>query len=187
MAESVAVCGLGGLGSNLAVMLVRAGVRRIHIIDFDRVDGSNLNRQYYFRRNIGEYKTDSLAEIIRDISPDTEITAHCVRLGEENIPELLRDDDIICECFDGAEEKALLVNTVLEIFPEKYIVSGSGMAGLETANNITTRRITKRLYLCGDGQSDIADGTGIFSSRVMLCSAHQANAVLRILSGKFDV
>lgn len=181
-----AVCGLGGLGSNIAVCLVRAGVGHIRIIDFDRVDISNINRQQYFLEQIGQYKTDALHEILKKINPYCEIVRTAVRLTEENIPEILGGEDIICEAFDVPEAKAELVNCVLERFPEKYIVAASGMAGLSSANAIRTRRITKRFYLSGDGESGISEETGLVSSRVMVCAAHQAHKVIQIINGDFQ-
>lgn len=183
----VAVCGIGGLGSDIAIALARAGVGHIHIIDFDRVDISNLNRQQYFVEQLGMYKTDALKETLSRIAPYCEITADCVRIDEKNIPELLKDCDIICEAFDNAESKAVLVNSVLENFSEKYIVSGSGMVGIDSANTIKTRRVMNKLYICGDGESDIDDGKGLYPSRVMVCAGHQAHMILRIISGKYDV
>lgn len=184
---SVAVCGIGGLGSNIAISLARAGVGKIHIIDFDRVDISNLNRQQYFPEQLGMYKTDALRETLSHIAPYCEITADCVKLDETNIPELLKNEDVICEAFDNAEAKAELVNCVLEKLPEKYLVSGSGMAGLDSANTIKTRRVMKKFYLCGDEHSDIADGMGLVSSRVMVCAGHQAHMVIRIINENFEV
>lgn len=181
-----AVCGLGGLGSNIAVCLVRAGVGQIRIIDFDRVDISNINRQQYFLEQIGQYKTEALYENLRKINPYCEIVKITVKLTEENIPEILADDDIICEAFDDAEAKAELVNCVLERFPEKYLIAASGMAGLSSANAVKTRQITKRFYLSGDGESDISQGTGLVSSRVMVCAAHQAHKVIQIINGNFQ-
>lgn len=183
----VAVCGIGGLGSNTAIALARAGVGQLHIIDFDRVDISNLNRQQYFAEQVGLYKTDAMTANLHGIAPYCRIVSDCIRLDADNIPELLKDDDIICEAFDSAEAKAVLVNSVLENFPEKYIVSGSGMAGIESANTITTRHAMKRLYLCGDGQTDVDDGAGLFLSRVMVCAGHQSNMILRIIAGEFNV
>lgn len=180
-----AVCGLGGLGSNIAVCLARAGVGHIRIIDFDRVDISNINRQQYFLEQLGQYKTDALYEILKKINPYCEIVGTTVRLTEENIPEILASEDIICEAFDCPEAKAELVNCVLERFPEKYLVAASGMAGLSSANTIRTRRITKRFYLSGDGESDISEGTGLLASRVMVCAAHQAHKVIQIINEDF--
>jgi sulfur carrier protein ThiS adenylyltransferase len=185
-AAAVAVCGLGGLGSNIAVALARAGVGKLILADFDRVDITNLNRQQYFADQLGLYKTEALAANLRRLAPYIRLETHAERITEANGPGLLAGADIICEAFDGAEAKAMLVNMVLESMPDKYIVSGSGMAGLGPANAITTRRISRRFYLCGDGVSDAADDIGLVSSRVMLCAAHQAHAVLRILAGQFD-
>lgn len=182
----VAVCGLGGLGSNIALALARAGAGHIHIIDFDSVDISNLNRQQYFPRQLGMPKTEALGETLCSIALCSEITADCIKLTEDNIPGLLKDDMVICEAFDRADQKAMLVNTVLEKLPEKYLVSGSGMAGIAPSNLITTRRVTERFYLCGDGVSDSESGLGLVSARVMICAAHQANAVIRIIAGEFD-
>lgn len=179
----VAVCGLGGLGSNIALHLARAGVGSIHLMDFDKVDISNLHRQQYFPEQLGQYKTDALSDTLGRIAPYCNITADCVRISEDNIPSLLADSDIICEAFDKADQKAMLVNFVLEKFPQKYLVSGSGMAGFGSANDIKTRKITSHFYICGDGKSDVNDGIGLISSRVAVCAAHQANIILRIIAG----
>ena len=183
----VAVCGLGGLGSNIAVSLARAGIGRLILIDFDRVDITNLHRQQYKADQIGRYKTDALLENLREISPYMKADIFTERITEENFAELLKDADIICEAFDGAESKAMLVNKVLEELPDRYIVAASGMAGMGTPNSIKTRKITKRFYLSGDGQSDAADTVGLVAPRVMLCAAHQAHTVLRIIAGEFDI
>lgn len=183
---SVAICGLGGLGSNIALSLARAGVGKLHLIDFDRVDLSNLNRQQYASAQLGRYKTEALRENLLAVSPYLDVVADTVRVTEDNLAELLGKDEIICEAFDRAEAKAMLVNGVLETFPEKYLVSGSGMAGLSSSNSIRTRQITKRFYLCGDGTSDVADGLGLVAPRVMLCAAHQANMILRIIAGEYE-
>lgn len=183
-AARVAVCGLGGLGSNIAIALARAGVGKLHLIDFDRVDMTNLNRQQYFVRQLGMYKTDALKETLSGIAPYCEVKTDTVRVTEENLAGLLREDDYICEAFDRAEAKAMLVCGVLENFPDKYLVSGSGMAGLSTANTIRTRQVSKRFYLCGDETSDSGEGLGLISSRVLVCAAHEANMILRLIAGE---
>ena len=185
-AASVAVCGLGGLGSNIAIFLARAGVGKLHLMDFDRVDISNLNRQQYFPEQLGMLKADALSETLRRIAPYCEITSQSVKLTEENIPVILAPYDIICEAFDKADQKAMLVNTVLETFPDKPLVSGSGMAGLGSANTIQTRRVMKNFYLCGDSKSDVAEGLSLVSARVAVCAAHQATMILRLISGESE-
>ena len=184
---TVAICGLGGLGSNIATALTRAGVGKLILIDFDKVDLTNLNRQQYKMSQLGRPKTECCLENLRDISPYTEIEIHTVKLTEENIPELLGEADIICEAFDKADQKAMLVNTVLETFPDKYMLSGTGMAGFGSANTIQSRKVFRRFYLCGDEKSDVNDGIGLVASRVMVCAAHEAHMVLRILSGETEV
>ena len=183
---TVAVCGLGGLGSAIAIALARAGIGKLILIDFDRVDITNLHRQQYKTNQIGMNKTDALRSNLEEIAPYVEIETHTVRLTEDNAADLLRNADIICEAFDRAENKAMLTEVVLTKMPDKYFVAASGMAGLSSANSIRTRRITSRFYLCGDEISDVADGIGLVSSRVMLCAAHQAHTVLRILAGEFE-
>ena len=183
---SAAVCGLGGLGSNVAISLARAGLGTLLLIDFDRVDVSNLHRQQYRVSQLGMYKTEAMKQILSEISPYCKVITHTVKMTEENL-SLIADCGIVCECFDSAECKAMLVNGVAEHYPEKHIVSASGMSGLHTGNRIQTKRLGKRLYICGDGMSDVADDGTLFAPRVMLCAAHQANTVLRIIAGKFEV
>lgn len=182
----VAVCGLGGLGSNIAFCLARAGVGHIGIFDFDIVDISNINRQQYFLEQIGQYKTDALCDNLKRINPYCEITKANIRLNESNIARTLNFANIICEAFDNPDAKAELVNCVLENFPEKYLIAASGMAGLGSANTITTRKVSKRFFVCGDGESDVSDGIGLVSSRVMVCAAHQAHKVIEIINENFQ-
>lgn len=183
---TVAVCGLGGLGSNIAVSLARAGVGKLILIDHDCVDITNLHRQHYKMKQVGQYKTDASMENINEIAPYTELQTYNVRITESNAEELLADADIICEAFDDPEAKAMLANIVLEKMSEKYLVAASGMAGLGSANSIKTRKIMKRFYLCGDEVSDIEEYSCLFAPRVMLCAAHQAHMVLRILAGESE-
>lgn len=178
-----AVCGLGGLGSNIAVSLARAGVGHLHIIDFDMVDISNLNRQQYFPEQLGMHKAQALLDTLSRIAPYCEIKAESVKLSADNIPDILAEDIYICEAFDRAEEKAKLVNCVLEKMPEKYLIAASGMAGMAPADLIRTKKITRHFYVCGDGQSDISDGMGLVAPRVAVCAAHQAHILLRIIAG----
>ncbi len=185
-AATVAVCGLGGLGSHIAISLARAGIGKLILIDFDRVDITNLHRQQYNVNQIGMDKTEALSENLREIAPYIDIERHTVRMTEDNAVELLKDADIICEAFDHAESKAMLTNLVLEIMPKTFLVAASGMAGFGDANTIRTRKITSKFYLCGDEQSDVKTEGSLVSSRVMLCAAHQAHTVLRILTGRFE-
>ena len=183
---TVAICGLGGLGSNIAIALARAGIGKLLLIDFDRVDITNLHRQQYKANQIGRYKTDALAENLREIAPYTLVRTVTAKITEDNLADLLKDAEIVCEAFDSAESKAMLVNGVLEQFPRCWLVAASGMAGMDTPNTIQTRKVMKRFYLCGDEVSDVASTIGLVAPRVMLCAAHQAHTVLRILAGEYE-
>ena len=185
-AATVAVCGLGGLGSNIAIALARAGVGKLILIDFDRVDITNLHRQQYKASQIGLYKTEALAENLKEIAPYISLELHTERITEGNAKDLLSVADIVCEAFDSAESKAMLTGIVLTEMREKHLVAASGMAGLHDANRIKTRKVTSNFYLCGDGESDVAEGLGLVSSRVMICAAHEAHTVLRILANNFE-
>ena len=171
----VAVAGLGGLGSNVAFSLARIGVGHLHLIDFDRVDISNLNRQQYLMRHVGMFKTDALKEQLLEINPYLDIRTDCVRVSDENVASLFKEDTILCEAFDVPENKAMLVNGILENYRDLIIISASGMAGYGNSNTILSKKITSRFYLCGDGVSDSRKGPGLMASRVALCAAHQAN------------
>lgn len=184
---TVAICGLGGLGSNIAISLSRAGIGKLILIDFDKVDITNLHRQQYKASQIGMFKTDALRDNLLEIAPYVTIETHTLRITQENAIELLHTADIICEAFDNPECKAMLTNLVLERMPDKYMVAASGMAGIGCANKIQTRRVLKKFYICGDGESDVQKEGSLVSSRVMLCAAHEAHTVLRILTEQYDI
>lgn len=181
---TVAICGLGGLGSNVAFALARAGIGKLILIDFDKVELSNLHRQQYKFTQIGMYKTDALVENLFEINPYTELASNTVRLCDDNAVSLLSNADIICEALDNAEEKAMLANLVLRELPQKYLVSASGMAGFDSANTIQTRKITDKFFVCGDGVTDIGTTKELSSARVGICALHQAHTVLQILSNE---
>lgn len=184
---TVAICGLGGLGSNIAISLARVGIGKLILCDFDIVDITNLHRQQYKASQIGMHKTDSLADNLREINPYIVLEVYTERITEDNAVILLQGADIICEAFDDAECKAILTNTVLTQMPDKYLVAASGMAGMGSTNSIKARRITSRFYLCGDETSEVSDGIGLVAPRVSLCAAHEAHTVLRILAKQFEV
>lgn len=183
----VAIAGLGGLGSNVAFALARIGVGHLHLIDFDRVDLTNLNRQQYFLKHVGRNKTDALKEQLLEINPYLEIITDCVRVTEENLIFLFQEEDIICEAFDDPDAKAMLACGILEHFPDKKLVSASGLAGYESSNLIHTRRVSRNFYLCGDEKTEAVYGKGLMAPRAALCAAHEANMITRLLLGEDDV
>lgn len=176
----VAVVGLGGLGSNIAVALTRLGIGHLYLYDFDKVELSNLNRQYYFLDDIGKYKADALLTHLRQINPYADFHAQVVRVTPDNIPTLLGSCDLICEALDAAESKAMLVTNVLSTWPDKCLIAGSGLAGFGPATAMTSKRISKNFYLCGDNTSDFHN-LPLCGARVALCAAQQALLAARII------
>lgn len=180
----ICIAGLGGLGSNIAIMLARSGIGTLKLIDFDVVDITNLNRQAYRIEHIDRPKTEALREIIGEINPYIKIEVIQKKVTEENLAELFTGEQLVCEAFDNPEYKAMLVNYLLEQQPETIVVSGSGMAGVGSSNQICTRQKMKRLYVCGDEESDAYAGMGLLSPRVSICAGHQANMLLRLILGE---
>ena len=179
----VCILGLGGLGSNVAVLLARSGIGYLKLVDFDIVEASNLNRQQYRISHIGIKKTEAMKSIIREINPFVEVDILNIKVYRENIYSIVGDIEIVVEAFDRAETKAMTLEELLAK-KNKIVVSASGMAGLGPANEIITRKIKDNFYLIGDNYSDYEEYSGIMSTRVMLCAAHQANIVLRLILGE---
>ncbi len=178
----VAIAGAGGLGSNIAVWLARLGVGHLLLIDFDRVELSNLNRQYYFLEDVGEYKALALQKKLLRINPCGDFQAQLVKITEANLTQLFAAADIVCEALDDAAAKAMLVSGIMENFPEKKIVAASGLAGFGEAKLLQTRRVRKNFYLCGDGASDFHN-LPLCGARVGICAAQQALVTARLLLG----
>ena len=179
----VCILGLGGLGSNVAILLARAGIGYLKLVDFDIVEASNLNRQQYRISNIGMKKTEAMKTIIKEINPFIEVEILDIKVNRENIHSIVGDIEIVVEAFDRAETKAMTLEELLTN-KNKIVVSASGMAGLGPANEIITRKVRNNFYLIGDNYSDYEEYSGIMSTRVMLCAAHQANMVLRLILGE---
>ena len=176
----VAIVGLGGLGSNVALWLARLGVGQLLLYDFDKVELSNLNRQYYFLDDVGQYKATALLRHLKAVNPYGNYHSRVVRLTEDNLAELLSEAHIVCEALDKPEAKALLVNGVLESFPDKYLVSASGLAGFASSASMQVRQVTPHFYLCGDGVSDMLQ-LPLCGARVGLCAAQEALTIARII------
>lgn len=177
----VGIAGLGGLGSTVAVALARAGTGRLIIADFDVVESSNLNRQQYFTDQIGKAKVEAMMENLRRINPEVKVKGYQKKLNADNIPQIFADADVIAECFDKADEKQMLVETVLTKMEKPIVVSVSGLAGYGNSNAIQTKRISNRLILVGDSERGIDSEPVLTAARVGIAACHQANAIIEIL------
>ncbi|HUU99969.1 MAG TPA: sulfur carrier protein ThiS adenylyltransferase ThiF [Bacteroidales bacterium] len=177
----VGIAGAGGLGSNCAIALARAGVGTLVISDFDAVEKSNLNRQYYFSDQVGMKKTIALKENIIRIRPDISIIIHTIRLDPSNICEVFKGCNVIVEAFDSSEMKSMIIETVQSEMPSIPLVVGSGMAGWGNNELIRFRKIDDTLFVCGDETSDASDDLPLLAPRVGVVANMQANVAMEIL------
>ena len=182
----VGIIGLGGLGSNAAMMLVRAGVRSLVLADFDRVEPSNLNRQLFFSDQVGRPKPDALAETLTRIEPTLELTLVRDRVTAANLATVFSGVDVLLEAVDSAQDKEMIVGTASDALPDTPLVWVSGLAGCASADAISTQRVGEKVWVVGDLESDIRDGLPLLASRVMVAAAHEAHIAARILLGMPD-
>lgn len=178
--SSVGIAGAGGLGSNVAVALARAGVGRLVIADCDKVEPSNLNRQQYFIDQVGERKVAALRENLLAINPYSLYEVHDVRVTRRNASVLFARVDVLVEAFDRAEAKEMLIEASLSKFPGRPIVAASGLAGFGGNRRIHARKVGN-LYICGDEASQCPKGVSPMAPRVALVAALQANLVVELL------
>lgn len=176
---AVGIAGCGGLGSNAAVSLVRAGVGTLIIADSDRVEESNLNRQHFFQDDIGKKKVDALAFHLRAINPEVVIKTYDLELTPADISEVFKEADLLIEAFDRAESKQWLIESWNRAFPGKAIICASGLSGLGKTETLKVRR-AGHIYFCGDGESDMS--MGLCSARVAIVANMEANTAIEILS-----
>lgn len=179
-ASTIGIAGLGGLGSNVAISLARIGVGKLVIADFDIVEPSNLNRQQYFIEQLGTKKVQALTENLLKINPYLEIDGHCLKLTSENIPKIYSNCPVIAECFDKADQKQMIVETVLSK-TKSIIVAVSGLGGYGNSNEIVTKKISNRTILVGDDSRGLENGFSLMAPRVAIAAGHQANAIVELL------
>jgi sulfur carrier protein ThiS adenylyltransferase len=182
---TIGIAGAGGLGSNCASSLVRAGIGHVVIADFDVVNESNLNRQFYFTHQIGQKKVIALAENLFQINPELRIKTMDIRLTPDSIIEIFSECDVIVEAFDDKTQKQMLIETVLEYFPNKPIVIGTGMAGWGN-NHLLKTEILENMIVCGDQTTEIGPDSPPIGPRVGIVANMQANMVLELLLGKME-
>lgn len=182
--SSVAIAGLGGLGSNAAVTLSRMGVGNIKIFDFDVVEPSNLNRQYYFVSQLGMKKTDALKDTIKNVNPFVNIETCDIFINEDNIKDNFNGFDVILECFDNEKSKAMFVTSVIKYFPQSYLIAVSGIAGIYPHTLFTTKKLGKSCIILGDFENEAKKGLGLMASRASIAANIQANIAIRYIVGE---
>lgn len=204
-AVRVGVAGAGGLGSNVAVLLVRSGLRRFTLVDFDTVEASNLNRQSYWPEDLGERKVDALARRLLALEPDLDLAIFAQRIDAANARAIfgLDDDDavdadggdndnsgagfprcgVIVEALDGAADKAMLFDSLAG--RADFWVGASGIAGWG-GPPMGARRLGKNAVVVGDFAAAVGPGRPPMAPRVTMAAAWQADCVLSHLLGEAE-
>ncbi len=183
---TVGIMGLGGLGSAVALSLVKVGIGKLTIADHDIVELSNIHRQHYFIDQIGRKKTEALKKTLVRVNPFVAIKTLDLKLSEQSIPRLFGNVDVLIECFDDPTMKAAALRSVLQHMPDTGYVGASGMAGYDSGNTITCRKIKTHVYIVGDNTSDVKEVGTLFAPRVGIAAHHQANQAIRLLLGLDD-
>jgi sulfur carrier protein ThiS adenylyltransferase len=179
----VGIAGCGGLGSNCAIALARVGVGKLIIADFDRVELSNLNRQYFFADQVGQAKVLALKHNINRIDPGIEVEAHEILINNENIAGIYKECDVVVEAFDKAEMKQMIIEAVIEKMPGQVLVCGVGLAGWGE-NELIRMKSYDNIYICGDMTHEVSEEFPPLAPRVGIVANMEANQVLEILLGK---
>ncbi len=181
---SICICGCGGIGSNVARQCIQSGFLKIRLIDYDTVDITNLNRQFFNNNDIGKNKVDALKNNLLAINPHAQIETFKCQLSSQTIKPYTKDYQIIVEGFDCEEDKAMLVHTLAS--NKQVILAANGMAGLKSASAIKTYQVSENLYMCGDFYSNINTEEGIMSSQVNLVASHIVNKIIEIIAGSLN-
>lgn len=169
----VGIAGAGGIGSNVALNLVRSGITALTIVDFDRIEASNLNRQFYFADQIGGLKAEMLRDNLLRINPELDAKIVVLRLNADNIKEIFMGCDVIVEGFDGRADKKM----VLETFAgdPRPVVMASGIAG-ERVDTIGRRRLGNCLIV-GDFVSD-CEHEKLYAHKVLAVACSMTEIIL---------
>jgi sulfur carrier protein ThiS adenylyltransferase len=178
--SAVGIAGAGGLGSNAAISLARAGIGRLVVADFDRVEPANLNRQQFFVDQVGMVKTKALLDNLLRINPFAAYEMHEVRLNRRNTARIFADVDVLVEALDRAAAKEMLIEAWLAAFPDRPIVAASGLSGFGANRKLHVRRLGS-LYICGDEESEAPKGVSPMAPRVAIVANMQANLAVELL------
>ena len=187
LAAHALVIGAGGLGSPVALYLGAAGVGRLTIVDGDRVDLGNLQRQIaHDLSRVGDPKAISAALSIGDINPRVEVTALNERVGAERLAELVADADVVVDCSDNFATRHA-VNAAC-VAARKPLVAGAAIGFDGQISVYDTRDAASPCYACAFPQNaafeDVACATmGVFAPLVGIVGSMQAAEALKLIAG----
>ncbi len=186
----IVVVGCGGLGSVAAVYLAASGIGKIHLVDYDVVDVSNLHRQVFYKTdNIGKPKAEVLANQIKSISPFVKVSFCNTAISKSTVFDEINDYDFVLDCTDSLPIKYLLNDAC--VLKDKALIYGSlyKFDGYVSSFNIKT---SKTAYGCNlrDAFPEISkeaipncSEVGTLNTIVGIVGLMQANEVLKLVTG----
>lgn len=181
----IGIAGAGGLGSNCAYNLLRSGFKHFVIADFDCIEFSNLNRQFYFFDQVGRNKVEALKENLLRINPDADVRICTEKLESHNITEIFAACDVIVEAFDQVKYKRMIVEQYLN--SNKLLVAASGLAGWGQSDELRVEKIKDNFYIVGDFKTEVGQGIPPMSPRVNIAAAKQADVILEYVLKNEDI
>lgn len=174
MTARIGLAGTGGIGSNVAMNLVRAGCDRLLLVDFDNIEKSNLNRQFFFHEQIGLPKAETLKGNLLRINPAADIEVIQTRLDETNMVSVFSNCPVVIEGFDGEADKKLL----LEVFADSLhtVIAACGIAGTNIGD-VSSRRLGSS-YIVGDFATDCR-GARLYAPKISVIAAMMADIAMK--------
>ena len=189
--SSVICIGAGGLGSSVLLYLAASGIGRIGIVDNDQVEKSNLQRQIIHETNtVGNLKINSAQERIKRFNPNIEVTTFNKRVNSENVIEIIKDFDIVCDCSDNFGTRYLINDACLIL--NKALVFGSvqGFEGQISVFNLNKKSPNLRDLL---PESPVKNNIpsceefGVVGVSTGLIGILQVNEIIKIILKKGEI
>ena len=185
---SILVVGAGGLGSSVIQYLSAAGVGKIGIVDDDKVELSNLNRQLIYRGNdLGKSKVDAAKNYISKLNPSTEIETYKTRIDEKNLPDIIDDYDLIADCSDNIETR-LCINDICIKYKKTWVMAAVGgffgqIASFQSNKNNTSNSTYRDLMEHKIFDEAGCDNIGAIGSVVGAVGGIQATEIIKLIIG----
>jgi molybdopterin-synthase adenylyltransferase len=181
------IVGVGGLGNPAAQFLAAAGIRTLTLVDGDRVDLTNLQRQILFdTSNVGRNKVEAAGERIAAVNPDVRVVQIASRVGDAELEPLARAADVIVDCSDNFATRHA-VNRA-SVAAKKPLVSGAAIRFDGQFAVFDPRDPASPCYHCLFGEGDEFEETrcatmGVFAPLVGIIGATQAAEALKLIAG----
>lgn len=187
LASHVLIIGAGGLGSPVALYLGSAGVGRITLVDHDRVDATNLQRQIaHTVERIGQFKADSVVQAVAALNPDVLVSPVTQRADDALLDRLVREADLVLDCTDNFSTRHAINKACVK--HRKPLVSGAAIRFDGQVTVYDPRSLDSPCYACIFPESDHLEETrcatmGVFAPLVGIIGTVQAAEALKLLCG----